>query len=306
MNAPAVQIRPTVFGAALALIVGVVAVRVPGANDPAVAGVVWGTLVAVLVVGACWVPLALSGIDVAVVAVPSDAVVGGYFEVMLDLRGRARDLEVMVHDGYDDSGWMRTEAPVRGVARIRPSRRGVHPTLLVAVRSSGPLGVVTVTRRWGVRLGDPIHVAPQPQPMTWNPTPAPIPSSAVGWSARGRGDEELVGVRPYIHGDPLRAVHWPSTARVGDVVVRDLEPPTQWGAAVRCQLDGTEADEATASRAAGLVEAIIATGGVAMLCTNEGGVPVAAVATDRVAGRRLAAAGPGVTPAPAGWREIVA
>lgn len=305
MSRGAVQVRPTVFGAALALVVGVVAVRVPGATDPAVAGVVWGTLVAVLVVGACWPPLALAGVDVVVVAAPADAVVGGQIEVVFDLRGRARGLEVLVHDGVAESGWSLVSAPARGAAGIPALRRGIRTTLVVAVRSSAPLGVVTVTRRWRVELHGPIHVAPRPEPMVWSPTLAPVPSAVVGWSARGRGDEELVGVRPYLPGDPLRAVHWPSTARVGAVVVRDLEPPSQWGAAIRCELDGSDADELRASRAAGLVEAITAVGGVAMLCTNEEGVPVAAAAGDD-AGRRLAKAGAGPTAAPAGWREIVA
>lgn len=305
MNRAAVQVRPTVFGAALALVVGVVAVRVPGATDPAVAGVAWGTLVAVLVVGACWPPVALSGVDVSVVTVSTDAVVGDEIEVTFRLAGRTRSLEVLVRDGLADSGWRRAWAPVTGVARIPAVRRGVRGTLAVEVRSSAPLGVVTVTRRWAVKLHDPVHVAPRPAPITWSPTPAPVPSAVVGWSARGRGDDELLGVRPYVAGDPLRAVHWPSTARVGSVIVRDLEPPAQLGAVVRCQLDGSDADEERASRAAGLVEAISAAGGVAVLCTNEGGAPVSAPADRFSAGRRLARAEVGPVSVPAGWREIV-
>lgn len=306
MNRGAVQVRPTVFGAALALVVGVVAVRVPGATDPAVAGVAWGTLVAVLVVGACWPPLTLAGVDVNVVAVAADVVVGEEIEVSFRLAGRARSVEVLARDGLADSGWWRASAPATGVASIPAVRRGVRGMLAVEVRSSAPLGVVTVTRRWVVKLHDPVYVAPRATSMTWAPTPAPVPSSVVGWSARGRGDDELLGVRPYVAGDPLRAVHWPSTARVGAVIVRDLEPPAQLGAAVRCELDGSDADEERASRAAGLVEAITAAGGVVMLCTNEGGELVTAPADRLSARRRLARAEAGPVSAPAGWREIVA
>jgi uncharacterized protein (DUF58 family) len=36
---------------------------------------------------------------------------------------------------------------------------------------------------------------------------------------------ELFGVREYTPGDPLRRIHWPATARRGELVVREYEPP---------------------------------------------------------------------------------
>jgi len=36
---------------------------------------------------------------------------------------------------------------------------------------------------------------------------------------------ELFGVREYRPGDPLRRIHWRSSARLGELVVREYEPP---------------------------------------------------------------------------------
>jgi uncharacterized protein (DUF58 family) len=36
---------------------------------------------------------------------------------------------------------------------------------------------------------------------------------------------ELFGVREYRAGDPLRRIHWRSSARLGELVVREYEPP---------------------------------------------------------------------------------
>ncbi len=36
---------------------------------------------------------------------------------------------------------------------------------------------------------------------------------------------EVFGVRPYQPGDPLRRIHWRTTARRGELIVREFEPP---------------------------------------------------------------------------------
>jgi uncharacterized protein (DUF58 family) len=46
-------------------------------------------------------------------------------------------------------------------------------------------------------------------------------------SALGRSGDEFYALRPYVIGDDLRRVHWASTARTGDLVVRQDELPWQ-------------------------------------------------------------------------------
>lgn len=47
----------------------------------------------------------------------------------------------------------------------------------------------------------------------------PIPANA--------GDEDFATLRPYAAGDDLRRIHWPSSARRGDLLVRQDDPPWQ-------------------------------------------------------------------------------
>jgi uncharacterized protein (DUF58 family) len=45
---------------------------------------------------------------------------------------------------------------------------------------------------------------------------------------------ELFGVREYRSGDPLRRIHWRSSARLGELVVREYEPPGQQTVGIFC------------------------------------------------------------------------
>jgi len=59
------------------------------------------------------------------------------------------------------------------------------------------------------------------------------------------------GVRDYVPGDPVRRVHWPSSARRGDLVVKEVEEPGAPRLVVALDLGGGgAAGEAAAARAA--------------------------------------------------------
>jgi uncharacterized protein (DUF58 family) len=102
-------------------------------------------------------------------------------------------------------------------------------------------------------------------------------------------------------------VHWPTSARRGEIVVREHEPPPSVGIALIVDLRGPAA-EAAASRAAGIGAATLAAGGVVWCGTFEDGEPVGALVADaRALGRRLAHAAAGPPPAaPENWpAEVV-
>ena len=126
-------------------------------------------------------------------------------------------------------------------------------------------------------------------------------------------------MRPYRSGDPAHLVHWPSSARVGSLVVREFEPPTRPGVVLVVDLgpaavpvDGSAvgaapdaavdtAVERAVAEAAGLAAAVLAFGGRVLLCTHEHGrAHTAEVATPLQARRRLAAATPGPVDRPSG------
>ena len=77
-------------------------------------------------------------------------------------------------------------------------------------------------------------------------------------------------MREYVDGDPIRLVHWPSTARTGAVMVRELEGPQRPRLVVVVDLRGAESEaEIAASRASGLALAALAAGTLVDLATVE-------------------------------------
>lgn len=88
------------------------------------------------------------------------------------------------------------------------------------------------------------------------------------------GDEEFATLRPYVVGDDLRRVHWASTARTGDLLVRQDDPPWQGHLTVLldARADRVDADrfEVAVSAAASLLSAVAVRGDRARLVLTDG------------------------------------
>ena len=83
------------------------------------------------------------------------------------------------------------------------------------------------------------------------------------------------GVRDYVPGDPVRRVHWPTTARRGDLVVKEVEEPGAPRLVVVLDLGGgAAAGEAAAGRAAWYAYEALRRGYEVVLATAEPGGPV--------------------------------
>ncbi|MCO5307460.1 MAG: DUF58 domain-containing protein [Microthrixaceae bacterium] len=111
-------------------------------------------------------------------------------------------------------------------------RRGRFDHLTVWVRSDAPFGMVTAARAVPIALPRPFEVGPRPIDVEH---PAEPDSGAVGELATattGHGGDTTRSVRPYVPGDPAHLVHWPTSARVGSLVVREMEPPADRAVAV--------------------------------------------------------------------------
>jgi uncharacterized protein (DUF58 family) len=255
------------------------------------------------IIGIVWPIVVLARVDVAVVA-PTDATVGDPVEIQVRVTGNASRLEVRVLD--PPGTWVRTSAPAVGVLPHVAQRRGVFYALRVQIRSSAPLGVFVRTRTLRVVLDAPTVVAPRALPAS--PVLAPVPDERTATTAptimRGGGDT-VRSVRPYIPGDPARLVHWATSARRGELVVREQEPPPAVGVALLVDLLGAD-PETAAARAMGIGVATLQAGGLVWCCTLEEDGPVGEpVANARELGRRLARAWSGPPPdAPAGWMPI--
>ncbi|HEY5172765.1 MAG TPA: DUF58 domain-containing protein [Acidimicrobiia bacterium] len=243
------------------------------------------------VIGVVWPIWALARLNVSAVA-PTDATAGDAVELRIRITGRASRLDVRALD--PPGVWWRTAAPADARLPHSATRRGVFRSVRVQLRTSAPLGVFVRTRTVRVVLAAPIVVAPRPSVARaiLQPVPGERVSSGSPLVVRGGGDT-VRSVRPYAPGDAARLVHWPTSARRGEIVVREHEPPPALGIAIVVDLRGS-APEAAASRAAGIGTATLATGGVVWCGTFEEGMAVGKMVADaRDLGRRLARAAPG-------------
>jgi uncharacterized protein (DUF58 family) len=240
--------------------------------------------------GIVWPIITLSRVAISVVA-PTDAVVGDEVRLRVTISGRASRVEVRV---LDPSGrWWRTSVPTEGIVPHIATRRGVFDHVRVQIRTSAPLGVFLRTRQARVALPSPITIAPQPlaSGIAMQPVPPRVDSPSPQ-TVTGTGSDVVRAVRPYVAGDPARLVHWPTSARLGSLVVREHDPPANDGVALVVDLTGpSDAAETAASVAAGVGRAVLARGGRLLVSTIDlNGPRIEAVTDARELGRRLARA----------------
>ncbi|WP_193614882.1 DUF58 domain-containing protein [Nocardioides lijunqiniae] len=110
--------------------------------------------------------------------------------------------------------------------QVRSDVRGHFDIGPMSVRVSDPFGLVELGRSFRTTV-----------PLTVTPRTVPLPSIPLGGGWTGSGDNrprafaagsaEDVTVREYRRGDDLRRVHWRSSARTGELMVRREEQPWQ-------------------------------------------------------------------------------
>ncbi len=165
---------------------------------------------------------------------------------------------------------------------VRSDLRGRYRIGPLAVRLTDPFGLVELTRSFSAV--DTLVVTPQV---------TPLPSVRLGGDWAGGGDsrarsvasagEDDAATREYRQGDDLRRVHWRSTARYGELMVRREEQPWQSRAAVLLDTresahrgDGPGSSFEWAVSAAASIGVHLARGGYAVrLVTGTGEHPTA-------------------------------
>src|SRR5689334_1496299 len=121
-----------------------------------------------------------------------------------------------IRHGWRHSVTYQVRSDVRGRFEIGP----------MTVRVSDPFGLVELGRTFRTTV-----------PLIVTPRTIPLPHIPLGGAWTGSGDNrprafatgsaEDVTVREYRRGDDLRRVHWRSSARVGELMVRREEQPWQ-------------------------------------------------------------------------------
>ncbi len=160
------------------------------------------------------------------------------------------------------NGWRRQVS-----YQIRSDVRGHFEIGPMTVRVSDPFGLVELGRSFRTTV-----------PITVIPRTVPLPHVPLGGAWTGSGDNrprafasgsaEDVTVREYRHGDDLRRVHWHSSARTGELMVRREEQP--WQSRATLFLDNRSRSHRGQGIASSLEAAVSATASIAVHLSRRG------------------------------------
>ena len=115
------------------------------------------------------------------------------------------------------------DQPIRTRYAFRPMRRGRFGWSKLTVHGTDALGLTTMSKTYTT---DPVELTVYPAPI-----PCPIELNPVaGWGTsdletgrtKGAGLETR-NLREYVPGDPMRSIHWKTTARTGRLVVKEFD-----------------------------------------------------------------------------------
>jgi uncharacterized protein (DUF58 family) len=111
--------------------------------------------------------------------------------------------------------------------RLPTDRRGIVRVGPLRVVVSDPFGLVQASSVGASEVEVTVFPAVddiRPVPFTSGHDPL---AGAIRPHALGRSGDDFYALRPYVVGDDLRRIHWPSTARHDELLVRHQEQPWQ-------------------------------------------------------------------------------
>lgn len=162
-----------------------------------------------------------------------------------------------IGSGWRESVSYQVRSDVRGHFEIGP----------MSVRVTDPFGLVELGRTFRTTV-----------PLTVTPRTVALPQIPLGGAWTGSGDNrprafasgsaEDVTVREYRQGDDLRRVHWRSSARVGELMVRREEQP--WQSRATLFLDNRAGSHRGQGIASSLESAVSAAASIAVHLSHRG------------------------------------
>lgn len=107
--------------------------------------------------------------------------------------------------------------------RETAEKRGVYSSGFITLISAGPSPFVSWKKK--VPCQGDFVVYPRAKPFHFQVESASLShdSSPSGVSFKKGGEEEFFGVRQYEPGDSLRNIHWPSSAKTGKLMIREMQ-----------------------------------------------------------------------------------
>jgi uncharacterized protein (DUF58 family) len=188
-------------------------------------------LLLLLVVGLGWAWLNLRGIEVRLTRLAHRGQVGGYLDGQIQVinRNRLPKSWLEVKEVSDLPGY----TAGRGVGLVRDqsrawrveiylARRGVFKTGQVEVTSQDPFGLFRLSRRFLEPQEYIVLPATEPLPDL-DPGLANLPSDSRITRRSDHITPDSSSVREYVSGDSFRRIHWPYTARMNNLMVKEFD-----------------------------------------------------------------------------------
>lgn len=185
----------------------------------------------VLLFGLFWAWLNLQGLQVRLTRLSHRGQVGNYLDGQIQVVNRFRFPKswLEVREVTDIPGY----TTGRGIAMVRDqarswrietylARRGVFNTGIVEVTSQDPFGLFRLRRRF--LESEQYVVFPPTEPLPdLDPRFAFLPSDRRVTRRSDHITPESSGVREYVYGDSFRQIHWPYTARMNSLMVKEFD-----------------------------------------------------------------------------------
>ena len=222
----------TLTGAASGLLL---AGRLLGALELTILGVITLSL---LLLAWLWVRSRKRVVRVERTVRPTRVHVGGDARVDLEVDdpGSADSPQLLLTDVFDGGRRaarflvpaLRRGQRARAAYRVPTNRRGRYSLGPITLTVTDPFGLAR--RSWTAGAADEVTICPRVHELRPPPgAPGRLRSAspfAVRFHAPAVDGEEFLTLRDYEVGDDLRRIHWRSTARTGELVVREDE--AQW------------------------------------------------------------------------------
>lgn len=145
-----------------------------------------------------------------------------------------------------------------GAYRLPTAMRGILAVGPMHVAMSDPFGLASTRSP----AAPPVQVTVLPRVDDIPPLPRTVGPDADGTAetgSLGRSGEDFAGLRPYVVGDDLRRVHWPSSARTGGLLVRQHDVPWQGRVCVALDLRRSASDDITFERVVSAAASVLRT-----------------------------------------------
>ena len=270
----------TGWGLLVAGVVFVVSGRLFGAIEFLVVGI---AAVAAVVMAVLLRQLRPSRLSVVRQLTPPQVPVGEPARVDLEVinRGRSRSPVLRLLDAVAGTrGVDLALAPVagngsiHGAYRLPTTRRGVLDLGPIRIDDVEGLGLARKRHRIDTRVRLIVHPPIEALPSIRVPAgDDPLLGEELRQSL-GLSDEEFDGLRPYVPGDDLRKIHWPSSARGDELQVRQFRPPRHGRLSVvidtRPPGDTARALDRTTSIASSVAASVLAAGDATRIETTDG------------------------------------